>query len=59
MAQTETEIIRGIGEDYAASCGFSNPDEAEHSFLESGRGISDQVVEAGADHKVRLEGSVG
>jgi Fe-S cluster assembly protein SufB len=51
MAQTETEIMQGIGEDYAAKYGFSNPDEAEHYFFKSGRGISHEVVEAIAEHK--------
>src|SRR5206468_7196792 len=51
MTQTETEIIQGIGEDYAAKYGFSNPDEAEHYFFKSGRGISHEVVEAIAEHK--------
>ena len=29
MAQTETEIVQGIGSDYATKYGFANPDEAE------------------------------
>jgi hypothetical protein len=28
MSQTETEIVREIGSDYAVKYGFSNPDEA-------------------------------
>src|SRR3989441_11046022 len=44
MAQTESEIVQGIGEDYEAKYGFSNPDEAEHYFFKSGRGISHEVV---------------
>ena len=51
MAPTETEIVQGIGSDYAAKYGFSNPDEAENYFFKSGRGISHEVVEAIAEHK--------
>ena len=51
MALTETEIVQGIGSDYAAKYGFSNPDEAKDYFFKSGRGISHEVVEAIAEHK--------
>ena len=51
MAQTETEIVQGIGSDYGAKYGFSNPDEAKDYFFKSGRGISHEVVEAIAEHK--------
>jgi hypothetical protein len=51
VAQTETEIVEGIGADYAAKYGFSNPDEAGDYFFKSGRGVSHDVVEAIAEHK--------
>ena len=51
VAQTETEIVEGIGADYAAKYGFSNPDETGDYFFKSGRGISHEVVEAIAEHK--------
>ena len=51
MALTETEIVQGIGSDYGAKYGFSNPDEAKDYFFKSGRGISHEVVEAIAEHK--------
>ena len=51
MAQTETEIVQGIGSDYAVKYGFSNPDEAKDYFFKSGRGISHEVVEAISEHK--------
>jgi Fe-S cluster assembly protein SufB len=51
MASTETEIVQGIGSDYAEKYGFSNPDEAKDYFFKSGRGISHEVVEAIAEHK--------
>jgi Fe-S cluster assembly protein SufB len=51
MAQTETEIVQGIGSDYGVKYGFSNPDEAKDYFFKSGRGISHEVVEAIAEHK--------
>ena len=51
VTKTETEIVQSIGEDYEAKYGFSNPDEAEHYFFKSGRGISHEVVEAIAEHK--------
>src|SRR5438552_8326243 len=51
MAQTETEIVQGIGSDYGVKYGFSNPDEASDYFFKSGRGISHEVVEAIAEHK--------
>src|SRR5665213_2863784 len=51
MAQTETEIVQGIGSDDGTKYGFSNPDEAKDYFFKSGRGISHEVVEAIAEHK--------
>ena len=51
MAQTETEIVEGIGSDYGVKYGFSNPDAAKDYFFKSGRGISHEVVEAIAEHK--------
>jgi Fe-S cluster assembly protein SufB len=51
VAETETEIVEGIGSDYAAKYGFSNSDEAGDYFFKSGRGISHEVVEAIAEHK--------
>ena len=38
MAQTETEIVQGIGSDYEIKYGFSN-DEAKDYFFKSGRGL--------------------
>ncbi len=49
MAQTETEIVEGIGSEY--KYGFSNPDEAKDYFFKSGRGLSHELVEAIAEHK--------
>ena len=51
VAQTETEIVEGIGADYAVKYGFSTPDEAGDYFFKSGRGVSHEVVEAIAEHK--------
>src|ERR1700730_8551728 len=51
MAQSETEIVQGIGSDYGVKYGFSNPDEAKDYFFKSGRGGSHEVVEAIAEHK--------
>jgi Fe-S cluster assembly protein SufB len=51
QTETETEIVKGIGADYAVKYGFSNPDEAGDYFFKSGRGISHEVVEAIAEHK--------
>ena len=49
MATTETEVVRGIRDEY--KYGFSNPDEAKDYFFKSGRGLSHEVVEAIAEHK--------
>src|SRR5579862_6897226 len=49
--ESEAEIVQGIGSDYEAKYGFSNPDEAGDYFFKSGRGISHEVVEAIAEHK--------
>src|ERR1700750_2033642 len=51
MAQTETEIVQGIGSDYATKYGFANPDEAEDYFFKSGRGLSHELVDAISSHK--------
>ena len=51
MAQTETEIVQGIGSDYLTKYGFANPDEAKDYFFKSGRGLSHELVEAIAEHK--------
>jgi Fe-S cluster assembly protein SufB len=55
VAQTETEIVEGIGSDYAAKYGFANPDEAEAYFFKSGRGLSHELVEAISEHKKEPE----
>src|SRR5213083_2037409 len=51
VAQTETEIVQGIGSDYLSKYGFANPDEAEAYFFKSGRGLSHELVEAISEHK--------
>src|SRR5438034_7280142 len=51
VAQTETEIVQGIGSDYLTKYGFANPDEAEAYFFKSGRGLSHELVEAISSHK--------
>src|ERR1051326_5208577 len=48
MAQTETEIVQGIGSDYAIKYGFS---VAEDYFFKSGRGLSHELVDAISSHK--------
>src|SRR5256714_4722341 len=48
MAQTETEIVEGIGNDYAIKYGFS---VTEDYFFKSGRGLSHELVDAIASHK--------
>src|SRR3989440_12627740 len=48
MTQTETEIVQGIGSDYAIKYGFS---VTEDYFFKSGRGLSHELVEAIAEHK--------
>src|SRR6186997_909320 len=48
MAQTETEIVQGIGSDYQIKYGFS---VAEDYFFKSGRGLSHELVDAISDHK--------
>ncbi len=45
MAQTESEIVQGIGSDYGTKYGFSNPDEAKDYFFKSGRGLSHELVD--------------
>src|SRR5438552_18746959 len=49
MAQTENEVVQGIGSDY--KYGFSNSDEAENYFFKSGRGLSHELVDAISTHK--------
>src|SRR5213595_2690771 len=48
MAQTETEIVQGIGSDYAIKYGFS---VTEDYFYKSGRGVSHELVDAISSHK--------
>jgi Fe-S cluster assembly protein SufB len=48
MAQTETEIVQGIGSDYAIKYGFSVP---EDYFFKSGRGLDHELVDAISSHK--------
>ena len=48
MAQTETEVVQGIGSDYAIKYGFSVD---EDYFFKSGRGISHELVDAISSHK--------
>ena len=51
VAQTETEVVQGIGTDYERKYGFSNPDEAKDYFFKSGRGLNHEIVEAISQHK--------
>src|SRR5499427_5872689 len=48
MTQTETEIVQGIGSDYAAKYGFHSP---EDYFFKSGRGLSHELIDAISEHK--------
>src|SRR6266516_3047715 len=48
MAQTETEIVEGIGNDYLIKYGFS---VTEDYFFKSGRGVSHERVDAISSHK--------
>src|SRR5712664_2621717 len=48
MAMTETEIVEGIGSDYAIKYGFSVD---EDYFFKSGRGLSHELVDAISSHK--------
>src|SRR5919198_1036224 len=48
MAQTETEIVQGIGSDYAIKYGFH---VAEDYFFKSGRGLPHELVDAISSHK--------
>ncbi|MHB8468967.1 MAG: Fe-S cluster assembly protein SufB [Gaiellaceae bacterium] len=48
MTQTETEIVEGIGSDYAIKYGFS---VTEDYFFKSGRGVSHELVDAISSHK--------
>ena len=52
MAQTETEIVQGIGSDYADQVRLpQRRDEAKDYFFKSGRGLSHELVEAISEHK--------
>jgi Fe-S cluster assembly protein SufB len=51
VAQTETEVVQGIGSDYEVKYGFSNPDEAKDYFFKSGRGLNHEIVDAISSHK--------
>src|SRR5712664_1380010 len=48
MAQTESEIVEGIGSDYAIKYGFSVD---EDYFFKTGRGLSHELVDAISSHK--------
>src|SRR5882672_374277 len=48
MAETETEIVEGIGNDYLIKYGFS---VTEDYFFKSGRGVSHELVDAISSHK--------
>ncbi|MET0938390.1 MAG: Fe-S cluster assembly protein SufB, partial [Gaiellaceae bacterium] len=48
MAQTETEVVKGIGSDYEVKYGFHVP---EDYFFKSGRGLSHELVDAISSHK--------
>ncbi|HLX32401.1 MAG TPA: Fe-S cluster assembly protein SufB, partial [Gaiellaceae bacterium] len=48
MTQTETEIVQGIGSDYAIKYGFH---ATEDYFFKSGRGLSHELVDAISSHK--------
>ena len=48
MVQTETEVVQGIGSDYAIKYGFSVD---EDYFFKSGRGVSHELVDAISSHK--------
>src|SRR5499427_9545852 len=52
MTQTETEIVQGIGSDYAAKYGFHSP---EDYFFKSGRGLSHELIDAISEHKKEPE----
>ena len=48
MAQTESEIVQGIGSDYEVKYGFNVP---EDYFFKSGRGLSHELIDAISSHK--------
>ena len=48
MAQTETQVVKGIGSDYEVKYGFHVP---EDYFFKSGRGLSHELVDAISSHK--------
>src|SRR6266516_2943701 len=48
MAQTETQIVQGIGSDYEVKYGFHVP---EDYFFKSGKGLSHELIDAISSHK--------
>jgi len=48
QTETETEVVRGIGSDYAIKYGFHVP---EDYFFKSGRGLSHELIDAISSHK--------
>jgi Fe-S cluster assembly protein SufB len=48
MAQTETEIVQGIGSDYEIKFGFHVP---EDYFFKSEKGLSHELIDAISSHK--------
>src|SRR5438876_1293529 len=48
QTETETEVVQGIGSDYAIKYGFSVD---EDYFFKSGRGLSHELVDAISSHK--------
>jgi Fe-S cluster assembly protein SufB len=48
MAQTESEIVQGIGSDYEVKYGFHVP---EDYFFKSGKGLSHELIDAISSHK--------
>src|SRR3954467_13362520 len=48
MAQTESEVVQGIGSDYQIKYGFHAD---ENYFFKSGRGLSHELVDAISSHK--------
>src|SRR5437879_3108752 len=53
MAASETEVVRGIGSDYAIKYGFHVP---EDYFFKSGRGLSHELVDAISSNKITPDG---
>jgi Fe-S cluster assembly protein SufB len=48
VAQTETEVVQGIGSDYEIKYGFHAD---ENYFFKSGRGLSHELIDAISSHK--------